>query len=331
MCKDTNNGCVCMGPQGPQGVPGMQGNQGIQGPTGLSGKDGLPGAVGPQGLQGPAGAIGPQGLTGAIGLQGLQGLTGAQGNVGSNGNTGPIGPVGPQGAQGSMGAQGNPGPVGPIGPIGNIGPQGIAGLPGANGLNGSAGQIGPQGPQGNIGVQGPQGIQGVAGKDCNCITGPYANVFASTAQTIAAYNAPAVKDQVLFDSQNAVSSATDFDLSQMNISGDIKFLKHGIYHLAWQLQARITPPVPNPVPSWSFGFWLNGALVPGSIYSGFTQAPGDDACHSTGDIIIEMKANDMLRLRNASVSQVNLNPSVTGSVFPITIASINIECLKLIP
>jgi hypothetical protein len=60
----------------------------------------------------------------------------------------------------------------------------------------------------------------------------------------------------------------------------------------------------------------------------FTQAPGDDACHSTGDIIIEVMANDLLKLRNTSISDVNLNPNVTGSVFPITIASINIECLK---
>ena len=160
---------------------------------------------------------------------------------------------------------------------------------------------------------------------------PYLNAYASIAQVIQPYNVPAVNDQVKFDQQNANSGALDFDVSQMNVAGDIKFLKHGIYHMTWQLQARIATPVPVPVPSWSFGFWLNGVLVPGSIYSGFTQAPGDDAAHSTGDVIIEVKAGDMLRLRNASVSLVNLNPSVTGSVFPITIASINIECLKLIP
>src|SRR6185503_6383327 len=97
-----------------------------------------------------------------------------------------------------------------------------------------------------------------------------------------------------------------------------------------QLQARITPPVPDPVPSWSFGFWLDGVLIPGSIYSGFTQAPGDDAAHSTGDLQIQINAGQKLRLRNTSVSSVNLNPNITGSVFPITIASINIECLKAI-
>lgn len=212
------------------------------------------------------------------------------------------------------------------------GPQGVPGPMGPQGIQGVPGQQGPMGIQG---IQGNQGLQGEPGKDCDCSQSmpqlPYLNIYASVAQQILPYNVPAVGDQVLLDQQNANSGVLDFDVSQSNVNGDVKFLKHGIYHVQWQLQARITPPIPQPVPSWSFGFWLNGVLVPGSIYSGFTQAPGDDACHSTGDVIIEVKANDMLRLRNTSVSQVSLNPSVTGSVFPITIASINIECLKLIP
>jgi hypothetical protein len=209
------------------------------------------------------------------------------------------------------------------------GPQGIPGLQGPQGVQGVPGA---QGIPGQMGAQGPQGLQGPSGQDCDCleVSLPYANVYASIAQIIQPYNVAQIADQVLFDKQNAVS-LPDFDISQMNINGDIKFLKHGIYHLQWQLQARITPPIPTPVPSWSFGFWVNGVLVPGSIYSGFTQAPGDDACHSTGDVIIEIQMNDMLRLRNTSASQVALNPNVTGSAFPITIASINIECLKIIP
>jgi len=182
-----------------------------------------------------------------------------------------------------------------------------------------------------MGPQGVPGIQGIPGKDCEgqCMgCDSYANVFASVAQLIGAYSTPT--DTVVFDKQNAVK-AGHFDLSAMGTTGDIKFLKHGIYHIQWQLQARITSPVPDPVPSWSFGFWINGVLVPGSIYSGFTQAPGDDACHSTGDVIIEVKVNDLLRLRNTSISSVNLNPNITGSVFPITIASINIECLEALP
>jgi hypothetical protein len=209
---------------------------------------------------------------------------------------------------------------GPQGVPGPQGPQGIQGVPGAQGI------------PGQTGAQGPQGMQGEPGKDCDCSgTGatslPYANIYASLPEVIGASGS--VTSMVLFDAQNQVSSG-DFDLTQANTSGlgMVKFLKHGIYHIAWQLQARIVPPVPVPVPSWSFGLWLNGVLVPGSIYSGFTQAPGDDACHSTGDVIIEVQANDTLQLKNTSISSVNLNPNVTGSVFPITIASLNIECLK---
>lgn len=304
MCHgDDMKCCGCVGPQGPQGPMGLQGPQGPQGPQGLNGVDGKPGQVGPQG---PAGQTGAQG---AQGLQGIAGPMGPQGPAGSNGQAGPQGP------------QGNDGPAGPVGPQGQIG---------QNGQNGAQGPAGPVGPIGPMGPQGLQGLQGVPGKDCDnsscCIR--YLNTYATVAQVIGAYLSGT--DTVKFDSVNSVS-ASDFDLTMSNVSGDIKFLKHGIYHLAWQLQARITPPVPNPVPSWSFGFWLNGVLVPGSIYSGFTQAPGDDAAHSTSDVIIEIKAGDMLRLRNTSVSSVNLNPSVTGSVFPITIASINVECLKALP
>lgn len=297
MCNDDKNCCGCFGPQGPQGVPGIQGPQGLQGPSGLDGK---PGQVGPQG---------PSGQTGSSGSQGLQGVPGGMGPQGPSGQNGSAGPQGPQGIEG---------------PSGPIGPQGQMGQNGAQGPQGPAGAIGPMGPQG------VPGIQGASGKDCDnsSCCDRYLNTYATVAQVIGAYLSGT--DTVKFDAVNAFS-AGDFDMTMANISGDIKFLKHGIYHLAWQLQARITPPVPNPVPSWSFGFWLNGVLVPGSIYSGFTQAPGDDACHSTGDVIIEVKSGDMLTLRNTSVSSVNLNPAVTGSVFPITIASINVECLKSLP
>lgn len=219
------------------------------------------------------------------------------------------GPQGPRGMQGPQGEQGT------------AGQQGIQGIPGMDGMQGAQGPMGPQGPKGDD------------GKDCDCSqigNEPYLSIFASIAQLVQPFNVSAVADQVMFDMQNANSGALDFDTSQMNVSGEIKFLKHGIYHLAWQLQARIAVLV-QPVPSWSFGFWLNGILVPGSIYSGFTSSPNDDAAHSTGDVIIEVKSGDILKLRNTSVNAVSLNPNITGSVFPITIASINIEGLKSLP
>lgn len=211
------------------------------------------------------------------------------------------------------------------------GPQGVPGLQGPQGIQGVAG---PQGVSGQTGAQGPQGLQGPSGKDCDCSQSqqkPFANVYASVAQLIQPFNVPAISDYVKFDSMNSVSSALDFDLSQMNISGQIKFLKHGIYHIQWQLQARIAVLV-QPVPSWSFGFWINTVnLVLGSTYSGFTSSPNDDVAHSTGDVIIEMQAGDTLSLRNTSINAVSLNPNIAGSVFPITIASVNIEGLKSLP
>jgi hypothetical protein len=210
--------------------------------------------------------------------------------------------------------------------------QGQQGVPGLQGLQGIQGVAGPQGAMGLTGAQGIQGLQGAPGKDCDGGGGGgddccnrYANIYSSVAQIIGAYSS--ANDTVTFNQQNAVSVG-DFDLSLAASTGAITFLKHGIYNLAWLLQARITTPVPVPVPSWSFGFWLNGILIPGSIYSGYTQAPGDDAAHSTSEVMIEVKAGDVLKLRNTSVSPVNLNPSVTGSVFPITIASLNIKCMK---
>ena len=116
--------------------------------------------------------------------------------------------------------------------------QGPQGVPGLMGPQGPQGVPGVQGAMGSQGIQGVQGLQGPAGKDCDCpdaFQEPYLNVFATAAQIIQPFNVPALADQVIFDAQNANSGALDFDLSQMNISGDIKFLKHGIYHLQWQL------------------------------------------------------------------------------------------------
>lgn len=204
------------------------------------------------------------------------------------------------------------------------------GLQGPHGESGAQGSMGPQGPQGLSGEQGPQGLQGIPGKDCHCeehhcCCERFCNVYSSLNQVVGAYSS--ATDAVIFDKQNSVS-AGDFDLSTVSVDGTIKFLKHGHYAIRWQLQGRILPPVPQPVPSWSFGFWLNGILVGGSIYSGFTQSPNDSVVPCAGEVEIEVMAGDDLKLRNTCVSVVDLNPTPTGSVFPITVASINISCLK---
>lgn len=207
------------------------------------------------------------------------------------------------------------------------GPQGVPGMQGQQGIQGVMGQ---QGVAGSPGPQGPQGLQGPPGKDCehhekDCCCDMFFNLFSSMPQTISAYSNPG--DAVLFDKMNAFSVG-DFDFSMSAVSGDVKFLKAGVYAIRWQLEGRILPPVPDPVPSWSFGLWLNGVLVPGSIYSAFTQSPNDSVILDCAEVIIDVQGNDVLKLRNTCVSAVELNPSVTGSVFPITIASLVVSSLK---
>lgn len=218
-------------------------------------------------------------------------------------------------------------PQGPQGPMGLQGPQGI------QGQSGHDGSQGPQGIMGPTGMQGPQGLQGLKGdpgKDCECpqiqcCCDVWSNPYSIAPQTVTPWGTTG--DTVLFGSVNE-TMPLGIDLSLTRTNGDIKFLKHGIYAITWKTQAKLTPPFPDPVPSWSFGLWLNGTLIPGSVESGFTQSPNDDAAHSSGMVIVEVNASDVLRLRNASASSVDLNPFVSGSLFPITAASILIECLK---
>lgn len=208
------------------------------------------------------------------------------------------------------------------------GPQGVMGPQGPQGASGAAGPMGPQGAVGVQGIQGQQGIQGAPGKDCEgghhprpCCKRPHANLYSGVVQTLAPWNSAG--DTILYANKNSVSVG-DFDLTLAGVTGDVKVLKGGVYEISWILQARITPPVPSPVPSWSVGLFVNGSLVSGSIYSGFTQAPPDDAAHSTGSVILDLKSGDILNVRNTSVSIISLNPIVTGSVFPITIATLNL-------
>lgn len=215
-----------------------------------------------------------------------------------------VGPQGPQGPQGVMGMQG---------------PQGLQGVPGA------------QGVPGHDGIQGVQGLQGVPGKDCDSHHNPckccesYANVFATLPQTVDAFGSP--NDMVLFQGNNAVSLG-DFDLSGMGSTGEIKFLKSGVFYINFSAEAKVQPPIPIPVPSFSFGLWINGVIVPGSVISGYTQAPADDTTQITSEVQISVMAGDVLKLRNASANPVLMAPNTVGIVFPVSVASININCLK---
>jgi len=211
------------------------------------------------------------------------------------------------------------------------GPQGPQGVPGLQGEQGIQGVPGPQGVMGPQGVQGVQGLQGPPGI-CDCDDCPdrhgckgYANVYGSPPQVLQAFGNPG--DAVLFQGQNSVS-AGDFDLTMMALDGSVKFLKSGTYSINWGAEAKVQPPIPDPTPSFSFGLWVNNVLVPGSTLSGYTQAPNDDTLHISGEVIINIVAGDVLKLRNASSLIVDMSPNTIGIQFPVTVASLNIHCVN---
>ncbi|MES2875444.1 MAG: collagen-like protein [Bacteroidota bacterium] len=207
--------------------------------------------------------------------------------------------------------------------MGLQGPQGIQGVPG---VQGAPGAEGPQGPKGDQGIPGKDGVCTPEQCHCDCADA-YANVYSLATQTKSAFGGGS--DTVMFDHQNEVSA--DFDISMKNITGEIKFLKHGIYSIAWAAQARITPPVPEPVPSWSLGFWLDGVVIGGSVASGFSQSPNDDTTHATAQVIVEVKAGQILSLRNACSFSIVMDPHTLGALFPIANAGIDIVLVKELP
>lgn len=215
------------------------------------------------------------------------------------------------------------------------GPQGVPGLQGEQGVQGVQGQ---QGVPGQTGTQGIQGLQGQKG-ECHCEDCPdrgckcceaYANIWSQPPQFLGPFGS--ANDSVIFQNTNAVS-APDFDLSMMSTDGSIKLLKAGVYRINYGVEAKVAQPipVPVPVPSFSFGLWNNGSIVPGSTISGYTQAPGDDTIQITGEVTIVIAAHDVIKLRNASSNGVDMNPNTVGIVFPVTVATMNINCLKMLP
>lgn len=204
------------------------------------------------------------------------------------------------------------------------GPQGTPGLQGHQGEQGVQGTQGIQGVTGQQGIQGPKGDPGHCPEHEKCCE-RYCNVWAQPPQVLAAFGTGA--DAVLFQFQNALSVG-DFDLSMMSVDGSVKFLKTGTYRINYGAEAKVSPPIPFPVPSFSFGLWLNNVIVPGSTISGFTQAVSDDTLQVTGEVMLNISSGDVIKLRNASSNPVDMSPNTVGIVFPVTVATLNINCLK---
>ncbi len=212
---------------------------------------------------------------------------------------------------------------GPPGPAGLQGEQGLQGVPGAQGI------MGPAGPQGPRGLQGEKGEPGVCtpeqcqqgSKSCDS----YMNIWSELPQVLGAFSS--ANDAVLFQHKNALVAA-DFDLSMMAVDGSVKFLKAAVYRIAFSAEGKVSQPIPVPVPSFSYALWKNGVIVPGSTSSGFTQAPADDTIQVNGEVMIDVLAGDVLKLRNATSNGIDMVPNIVGILFPVTVASLNIFCLK---
>lgn len=209
---------------------------------------------------------------------------------------------------------------GPQGPKGDQGPQGVQGVSGAQGI------------QGQDGIQGPRGPMGPKGMDCEghhgkCEAG-YLNVFSEQNQLLAPYNLGA--DYATFEVDGVNSG--DFDTSNAALLGEIKFMKHGVYNIFANLQARLQPPFPSPVPVWAAALFLNGVFVNGTGESGFSQSPDDQVENTVMVKALEVQAGDVLRLRNINMtSGLVLNAIHPELAYPITSASITINLVKELP
>lgn len=201
------------------------------------------------------------------------------------------------------------------------GPQGVPGLQGAQGIQGVPG---PQGIDGQTGAQGPQGLQGAPGicnpSDCagatSCCTQWYASVYSLAAQTVLSLGSAKL------ELVNATSAG--FDITSASATGEIKVVNHGIYYINWAVDGSISPPFPSPIPSWGFGIYRNGTLLPGSSSGSFNSSPDDVITHSSGDGVFELMAGDLLKLVNISNSSVNVVANPIGVSKPLAAARMTI-------
>lgn len=211
-----------------------------------------------------------------------------------------------------------PGPQGPQGPQG-VGAQGDQGAQGLQGLQGPQG-IGAQGSQG---IQGPPGIQGQVGPQGPCCQSPSGQVSVLNAYSTSDQNLDPLQ-VCLFEGINIVT-ATSFDVSQLSTTGEITFLKGGNYLLSWTAEGQLSPPFPEPVPAWSLALLLDGVLVPGSCFSGYTLFPAELTDNTGGTVVVFVNAGQVLKLVNSSTTPISLISTVPGSLFPETSASIVIQ------
>jgi hypothetical protein len=129
---------------------------------------------------------------------------------------------------------------------------------------------------------------------------------------------------VTFENTNAIVSA-DYDTSLASTTGQITFLKSGIYSIGFTVEGQLTPPFPSPTPAWSFSLYLDGLSVPGACFSSFTLFPDELTTTAAGTVIIPVNAGQVLVLRSSSTLPVSILSNVPGSIIPVTSVSLVIR------
>ena len=198
------------------------------------------------------------------------------------------------------------------------GPQGLEGDQGSIGLSGpdgQPGQPGPTGPQGAQGIRGPIGIQG----PCCSATSAYTSVYSLTNQILSPGASPSL---------DLVSATTaSFDLTLAPTTGEMIALKSGVYWVSWEVDGKLTSPIPSPVPAWSFGVFVNGALEPATTSGSFSNTPNTICIHDSGVGIITLSAGDRVKLVNTSTQNFSCIAAIFGSSVPVAAARINLILL----
>jgi hypothetical protein len=129
--------------------------------------------------------------------------------------------------------------------------------------------------------------------------------------------------------EGLVFASPEFDVSNAALAGEIRFLKHGIYSIEFCVQAGLNPPFPAPVPSWAVALFVDGVRLAATSIGGFSQSPDDDTENSAGQILVEIQAGSVLKMRNIIVGQGLLCKAVHPELaFPITVGNIKIFLLK---
>jgi hypothetical protein len=115
------------------------------------------------------------------------------------------------------------------------------------------------------------------------------------------------------------------DISSINSSGEVVINQNGVYVITYSATGHLETFA--PFTPWSFGLFLDGTLVSGSVACSVTTS-GDDFRTVTKTVIMTVLGGQTLTLQNVSLSNVTLLSNVSGGAFPDVSASIEIFQLK---